>query len=117
MIIIAIQTLEIDTIQTIDQELHRAIDIEIIPTIEATQIIKINDIKTIDQEIIQTTDRIVKYRTTTIIKIDQDISHKIGTHTVTINKETTLNHLIEITNVIKILKTSIEVTHQNIRDK
>ena len=39
---VAIHTLGIDTIQMIDQEIHRIIDIEIIPTIEteATRIIE-----------------------------------------------------------------------------
>ena len=46
----------------IDQENHRTIDEDFIPTIgiEVTQIIKINDIKTIDHEIIQTTDQTSK---------------------------------------------------------
>ena len=63
----------------IDQEIHCTIDKEIIPTtgIEATQIIETNDIKTIDHEIIQTTDQITKDLTTTIIKIDHEITHKL----------------------------------------
>ena len=42
MIPVPIHTLGIDTIQMIDQEIHRIIDIEIIPTTEteATQIIE-----------------------------------------------------------------------------
>ena len=103
----------------IDQEIHRTIDIEVIPTIEteATQIIEINEIKTINHEIIQTTDQITKDQTTTIIEIDHEITHKIGIQTITIDKETTLNHLIEIIHVIQILKTNIEPIHQNIKDK
>ena len=103
----------------IDQETHRTIDIEIIPTIEteAIQIIEIIDIKTIDHEIIQTTDQITKDLITTIIKKDHEITHKIGIQTTTIDKETTPNHLIEIIHVIQIIKTNIEAIHQNIKDK
>ena len=86
----------------IDQEIHRTIVIEIIPTIEteATRITEINHIKTIDHEIIQITDQITKDLITTIIKIDHEKTHKIGIQTITIDKETTLNHLIEIIHVI-----------------
>ena len=51
----------------INQEIHRTIDIEIIPKvgIEATQIIEIKNIKRIDHEIIQTTDQIIEYRSKT----------------------------------------------------
>ena len=82
-----------------------------------TQIIEINDIESINHEIIQTTDQIIKDLTTTIIKLDHDVTHKIGTQTITKNKETTLNHLKGIIHIIPILKTNIEVVHQNIRDK
>ena len=103
----------------IDQEILRTIDIEIIPTIgiEANQIIEINDIKTKEHDIIQTTAQIIKNLTTTIIKIDHEITHKIGTQTITIVKKTTLNHLIGIMHVIPILKINIEAIHQNIKDK
>ena len=103
----------------IDQEIHCTTDKEIIPTtgIEATQIIETNDIKTIDHEIIQTTDQITKDLTTIIIKIDHEITHKIGIRNITIDKETTLNHLIGIIHVIPILKINIEAIHQNIKDK
>ena len=109
------RTLGIDTIQ----EIHRTIDIKIIPTIgiEANQIVEINDIKTIDRKIIQTIDQIIKDLTTTIIKIDHEITHKIGTQTITIDKETILNHLIGIIHFIPILKTNIEVIHRNIKNK
>ena len=119
LIPIPIHNLGTDTIPTIDQEIHRSIDIEISSTIgiEATQIIEINDIKTIEHEIIQTTDQIIKDLTTTIIKKDHEITHKIGTQTITIDKETTLNHLIGIMHFIPILKTNIEAIHQNIKDK
>ena len=103
----------------IDQETHRTIDTEIIPTreTEAIQIIEINGI-IIYHDIIQTTDQINKdLIITIIIKIDHEEIHKIGIQTITIDKETTLNHLIEITHVIQILKTNIEVIHQNIKDR
>ena len=82
----------------IDQETHRTIDTEIIPALEteATQIIEINDILII-HEIIQITDQIIKDLIITIIKTDHEKIHKIVIQTITIDKETTLNHLIEIT--------------------
>ena len=119
MIPVPIHNQGIDTTQMIDQETHRIIDTEIIPTIEteATQIIVINDI-IIDKEIFQTKDQINnKDLIITMIKIDHEKVDKIGIQTTTIDKETTLNHLIEKTNVIQILKTNIEAIHQNIRDK
>ena len=111
--------LGLDTIQMIDQETHRTTDIEIIPTIgiEASQIIETNDIKLIDHEIIQTADHITKDLTTTTIKIDYEITHKKRTQIITIDKETTLNHLIEIIHVIPIPETNIEAIHQKIEDK
>ena len=117
MKLIPIHTLGIDSIQRIDQEIPRTIGIGIIPTIgiEATQIIEIKDIKTIDHEIIPTTDQIIKDLITTTIKLDHAINHKLEIRTKTIDKETTLNHPIGIKQVIQILKTNIEVTHQNIK--
>ena len=101
----------------IDQETHHTIDIELIPTIgtEVIQITEINNIL-IDHDIIQTTNQITKDPITTIIKIDHKIIHKIGIQTITLDIETTLNHLLGITHVIQTLKTNIEVLHQNIRD-
>ena len=98
------------------QEILHTIDIEIIPTIgtEVIQIIEISNI-IIDHENIQTINQITKDPTTTIIKLDHEIVHKIGIQT--IDKETNPNHLIEITHVIQILKINISVLHQNIRDK
>ena len=92
----------------IDQEIYCTIDIEIIPTIgvEATQTVEINDIKTNDREIIQTINQMIKDLITTIIKIDHEITHKIETQTITIDKETILSHLIGIIHVIPILKTN-----------
>ena len=118
LIPVPILILGIDTIQMTDHETHRTIDIEIILTIETEtiQIIEIND-KIMDHEVIQTTDQINKVLIIILIQIDHEKIHKIGIQTITKDKETTLNHLIETTHVIQILKTSIEVTHQNIRDR
>ena len=104
LIPVPIHTLGINTIELIDQETHHTIDTEIIPTIgtEVTQIIEISNI-IIDHEITQTVDQITKDQIITIIKIDLEIIHKIGIQPITIDKETTLNHLIEITHVIQIL--------------
>ena len=117
LILILTQTLGLDTIQTIDQEIHLSVDTGNIPTtvIEATQIVEISDIKTIDREIIQTEDQNIKDLTTIFIKIDHEIIHKIETQTITIDKETILNHLIEIKHATLILKTNKEVNHQNIK--
>ena len=76
----------------------------------------IETIPTLGTEVIQIIE-ISKDPITTIIKIDHEITSKIGIQPITIDKETTLNHLIEITHVIQILKANIEVIHQNIRDK
>ena len=65
--------------------------------------------------IIQTIDQITKDLIITIIKIDLEKIHNKGIQT--IDKETTLIHLIGITHDIQTLKTNIEVIHQNIRDK
>ena len=118
MIPVPIHTLEIDTIQTIDQEIHGTIDIEINSTAEteAMRIIEINDI-IIDHEIIQTTDRVNKDLITTTIQKDHEIIHKIGILTTIIDKEITPSHLIEIIHVVQTLKTNIEAKHQNIKDK
>ena len=84
---------------------------------EATQIIEINDVKIIDHEIIRITDQITKDLTKIVIKIDNEITNKIEIQVITIDKETTLNHLIGILHVILILKTNIEKIHRNIKDK
>ena len=75
---VPIQILGIDTIQTIDHEIHHTIETEIIQTIgiEAIQIIEINVTKTLDQEIIHTTDLIINELITTTIMIDHQINHK-----------------------------------------
>ena len=96
-----------------DQQTHHKIDTEIILTIgtEVIQIIETNKI-TIDHENIQTIDQITKDIITTMVKIDREIIHKIGSQTIKIDKEIILNHLIEITHVIQILKINIGVICQ-----
>ena len=105
LIIVPIHTLGIDTIQLIDQETHHTIDIEIILTIgtEVIQKIAINNI-TIDLEIIQTIVQITKDLIITIIEIGHAKIHNIGIQTITIDKETTLNHLIGITTLSRFSK-------------
>ena len=99
-------------------EIHLTIVTGIIPIkeIEVTQIAEINT-KTIDREIIQTTDQIIKDLTTKTIKVDHEISRKLEIQTITIDKKIIPNHLIGIITITPILKTNIEVIHQNIRVK
>ena len=70
MIPVPIQILGIDTIQTIDYDIHHTIETETIRTIgiEVIQIIEINFTKTIDQETIYTTDLIINEPITAIIR-------------------------------------------------
>ena len=116
---VPIHTPGIDTNPMIDLENLHIIETEIIPTIEieTIQMIEIKDIKTIDHEIFRTTDQTIKDHVITTVKIDHAIIHKIEIQIITINKETTLNHRIEITHVIKILNKNIQVIHQNIKVK
>ena len=74
---------------------------EIIPTIgiETIQTIETLDIKIIDHAIILTTNPII-----IIIKLDHAIIHRTEIQAITTDKETTLNHPIGITHVIKIHK-------------
>ena len=72
---------------------------------------------TIGHEIIQITNQSTNDLIITIIKIDHEKIDKIGIQTITIDKETTLTHVIEITHVIQILKTNVEAIHQKIKDK
>ena len=118
LIPVPIHTLGIDINPMIDQEIQRTIEIEIIPTIgiEATQLVEIYDIKTINRETTQTIDQIINDVTRTIIKTDHEITHKKGSQTVTIDKETSFNHLIGTIHVIPILKTNLEAKYQNIKE-
>ena len=70
----------IDTIQTINHEIHHTIETETIQTIgiKFIQTIKINVNKTIEQETIHTTDPIINERITITTIIDHEIIHKIG---------------------------------------
>ena len=116
---VPIHTLAIETIPMIDLEILPRIEIEIIPAIriETIQMIETKDIKTIDHVIILTTDQIIKDQILTTIKIDTTIIHKIEVRTITIDKETILNHHIGITQDIQFLNTNIGATHRNIKDK
>ena len=111
------QILGIDTIQTIDHEIHHTMKTETIQTIgiKIIQIIEINVTKTIDQETIHTTDLINNEPITTTIIIDHKINHKIGIQIITINKEFILNLLIKIINAIPIPNTNREATQRNIK--
>ena len=119
MIPVPIQILGIDTIQTINHEIHHTIETETIQTIGigVIQIIEINVIKTIDQETFHTTDLNINKPITTTIIIDHEIIHKIGIQVIKINKRINLNLLIEIIIAIPILNTIIEALHRNIKDK
>ena len=119
MIPVPIQILGIGTIQTKDHETNHTIKTETIQIIgiEAIQTIETNVTKTIYQEIIHTTNLIISELITITIKIDHEIIHKKGIQIITINKEIILNLLIGIIIVILIPNTSIEATHQNIKDK
>ena len=114
---VPIQTLGIDTIQTIDHVIHRTIEIETtqITEIEVIQTTETNVTKTIDQETIPTTDLIIK-ETITITIIGLETTHKLGIPITTI-EEIILNPLIETTIVTLIPNTNIEVTHRNISEK
>ena len=99
----------------IDLETLHTIEIEIIPTIgiETIQMIEIIDIKIIDHAIMLTTDQTIKDQNITTIKIAHAIIHGTEILVITIDKETTLNHHIGITHIIKIT----EVVHLNIKSK
>ena len=116
---VPIQLLEIEIIQMIDLETLHTIVIEIISTIgiETIQVIEIIDIKTIDHAIFLTTDQTITNQNIITIRIDHAIIHKTEIQVITIDKETTLNHHIGITHVIKIHNKIIEVVHLNIKGK
>ena len=115
---VPIQTQEIDTIPTTDQETHRTIEIETIQTIKikVTHTIEIIIIQKPDHERTHIIDQIIKDQMI-ITKTDQEIFHKIETQVTTIDIEIIPNHLIGIIIVTPILIIDIEVTHQNIEDK
>ena len=99
LILIPIQILGIDTIQTIDHETHHTIETETIQTIEieVIQIIEINVTKTVDSEIINTKDPVINEQIIKTTIIDHEIIHKIGIHTIAIKRGFILNLLMETT--------------------
>ena len=103
----------------IDPETLHIIEIEIIPTIgiENIQMIEIIDIKIIDHAIILITDQTIKEQIIITIKIDHEKNHRTEIQDITTGKETTLNHHIRITHVIKIQNKIIEVVHLDIKGK
>ena len=63
-------------------------------------------------------DQIIRDLTITTIKIDHETTQqKKETQTITIDKETIPNHVIGIIHDITILKTVIELIHQDTKDK
>ena len=82
------------------------IEIEITPT-ETIQLVENISFKIIDRAVILTTDRTIKDQNIITIKIDHATVHKTEIQIITTDRETTLNHYIGITHVIKI--------HNNIR--
>ena len=102
----------------IDLETLHITEIEISLTLETEtiQMIGIRNTKIIDHVIILT-DQTIKDQAITTIKTNHAIIQKTEIQIITIDKETTLNHHIEITHVIQILSKNIEVIHQNIKDK
>ena len=71
----------------------------------------------IDHSIILTTDQTIKDQNIITIKIDPPTIHRTEIQVITTDKETTLNHQIGITHVIKIHNKIIEVVHLNIKGK
>ena len=90
----------------IDLEILHIIEIEIIPTIgiETIQMIENINIKMIDHAIILTTDQTTKDQNIKTTKINHATIHRTEFQVITTDKETTLNHHIGITNVIKFQK-------------
>ena len=116
---VPIQFLEIEIVQMIEIETFYTKEIEIVPTIgiETIQMMEIIDIKIIDHANILTTDQTITDQNITTSKIDHAIIHRTETQVITKDKETILNHHIEITNVIKMHNKIIEVVHLNIKGK
>ena len=108
----------IDTIPTIDHEIHHTIEIETILTIgiEVNQTIEIRTIQTTDQEKIHTIDQTIKDPNITS-KTDHDIIHRTETQAITIDTETIPNLNIGIIAVTPILNIDTEAKHQSIKDK
>ena len=119
LIPVRIQILEIEIIQMIDLETLHIIEIENIPTIgiETIQMIEIIYIKILDHEIILTKDQTTKDQIIITMKINHATIHRTEFQVITTDKETTLNHDIGITNVIKFQKKIIEVVQLNFKSK
>ena len=105
-----LQILEIEIIQIIDLETPHTIGVEIILTIEkeAIQTIENLDINIIDQALFKQQIK--------ILQLSKQI-HGTKAQAITTDKETTLNHHIGITHLIKIHNKNIGVIHSNIKDK
>ena len=108
----------IDTIPTIDHEIHHTIKIETILTIgmEVNQTIEIRTIQTTDQETIHTLDQTIKDPMITT-KTDHDIIHRTETQAITIDTEIIPNLNIGIIAVTPILNIDTEAKHQSIKYK
>ena len=114
---VPIQTQEIDTIPTIDHEIHHTTERKIIQTIgiEVIRTIEIRTIRTTDQGITHIIDQIIKNQMITIIT-GHEIIHKIEAQATAIDTETIPSHPIGIIIVTPILNIDTEVTHQSIKD-
>ena len=111
------QTQEMNTIPTINHEIHHITEMETIHIIEIEVIrtIEIRITRTIDQEIIHITDQTITDQII-IIKTDHGIIHKIEFQVIIINIEIIPNHHIGKITIIIILNIDTEVVHQNIKD-
>ena len=116
--LVPIQTQGIDTVSTIDHEIHHTTEIETIQTIgiEVIPTIEIRTIQRTDQETTHIIDQIIKDQKITIIT-DHKIIHKTETRATTKDTETIPSHPIGIKIVTPILNIDLEVTHQSIKDK
>ena len=112
------RTQGIDTIPTIDHEIHHTIEIETILTIgiEVIQTIEIRTIQTTDRETIHTIDQTIK-DPMIFTRTDHDIIHKTETQAIKIDTEIIPSLHIGIIAVTPILNIDTEATHQSIKDK
>ena len=106
-------------IQILEIEPYEKISLEILHITEtAINPIELLDIKTIDHMIFLRTDQTITDQNLTTIKIDHALIHEIEFQVITIDKETTLNHHIGITHVIRIHNNIfIGVVHLKIKGK
>ena len=103
----------------IDLETLHIKEIELIPTIgiETIQMIEIIITKIIDHAINLTTDQTIKNQNKITINKDHATIQRTEIQVITTDKETTLNHHIGKTQVIKIHNKIKEVVHLNIKGK